>query len=33
MIILNMVRVEKASLVVKLRIPYKALEGEHAGIR
>jgi len=30
MITLSMVRVEKAALLVELRIPYKVLVGEHA---
>jgi len=33
MITLSMVRVEKAALLLELRIPYKALAGEHAGNR
>jgi hypothetical protein len=33
MITLSIVRVKKAALVVKLKIPYKALVGEHAGSR
>jgi hypothetical protein len=33
MIILSAVKVEKAALMVNLRIPYKALVGEYAGIR